>query len=258
MGETWFTVAAQIVNFLLLVWLLKYFLYGPIINMMEERQERIERREQEAEQQRERAEQEEDKYRAQLQQLQNQREQLIEDAEQKAEERRQELLEEVREEVDEAEQRWHRAIQRDREMFLRDLRQKVADETLSVTRQVLDDLADAELERMIIRSFIDRLDEVEDDQWDEMIAGARSEEDGLVVQTTFDIPAELQKDLSATIREHAGEGISISYRRAEELIGGIQIRSSGLKIAWSIDDYLESVRDSLERMIDEEVGAGAG
>lgn len=256
MAESWFTIAAQIFNFLLLVWLLKHFLYGPIINTMEERQERIESRQQEAEQQIERAQEKEEKYRARLQELEEQEDELLEEAEQKAQQRRQELLEEVREEVDEAERQWRRALERDREAFLRDLRQKVARQSLSMTRQILGDLADEELERMIIRSFIDRVDEVEGDSWDELVAGARSEEDGLIVQTTFDIPAELQKDLSATIREHAGEGISISYRRAEELIGGIQIRSAGLKIAWSIDDYLENVQDTLEQMIDQEVRAG--
>ena len=37
----WFTVAAQITNFLVLVWLLKRFLYGPILHAMAEREKRI-------------------------------------------------------------------------------------------------------------------------------------------------------------------------------------------------------------------------
>ncbi|HMR03616.1 MAG TPA: F0F1 ATP synthase subunit B, partial [Candidatus Competibacter phosphatis] len=37
----WFTVAAQIVNFLLLVWLLKRFLYRPVLDAMAARQQKI-------------------------------------------------------------------------------------------------------------------------------------------------------------------------------------------------------------------------
>ena len=37
----WLTVAAQIVNFLVLVWLLQRFLYKPITNAMHRREERI-------------------------------------------------------------------------------------------------------------------------------------------------------------------------------------------------------------------------
>ena len=38
MGPDWFTVIAQIINFLILVALLKRFLYGPIIRAMERRE----------------------------------------------------------------------------------------------------------------------------------------------------------------------------------------------------------------------------
>ena len=37
----WFTVAAQAVNFLILVWLLKRFLYKPVLAAIDEREKRI-------------------------------------------------------------------------------------------------------------------------------------------------------------------------------------------------------------------------
>jgi F-type H+-transporting ATPase subunit b len=37
----WFTVAAQVVNFLILVWLMKRFLYKPILHAIDEREKRI-------------------------------------------------------------------------------------------------------------------------------------------------------------------------------------------------------------------------
>ncbi len=37
----WFTVGAQIVNFLILVWLLKHFLYKPILDAIDAREKRI-------------------------------------------------------------------------------------------------------------------------------------------------------------------------------------------------------------------------
>ena len=37
----WFTVAAQILNFLILVWLLKRFLYKPILDAIDAREKRI-------------------------------------------------------------------------------------------------------------------------------------------------------------------------------------------------------------------------
>ncbi len=37
----WFTVAAQVINFLILVWLLKRFLYKPILAAIDEREKGI-------------------------------------------------------------------------------------------------------------------------------------------------------------------------------------------------------------------------
>jgi F-type H+-transporting ATPase subunit b len=37
----WFTVVAQIINFLILVWLLKRFLYKPILNAIDAREKKI-------------------------------------------------------------------------------------------------------------------------------------------------------------------------------------------------------------------------
>ncbi|MDX1267190.1 MAG: hypothetical protein R3311_07500, partial [Oceanisphaera sp.] len=37
----WFTVGAQVLNFLILVWLMKRFLYQPILNAIDAREKRI-------------------------------------------------------------------------------------------------------------------------------------------------------------------------------------------------------------------------
>ena len=41
MEVDWFTVIAQILNFLVLVWLLKRFLYKPVLNAIDEREKKI-------------------------------------------------------------------------------------------------------------------------------------------------------------------------------------------------------------------------
>ena len=41
MPIVWFTVAAQVLNFLILVWLLKRFLYRPILHAIDVREQRI-------------------------------------------------------------------------------------------------------------------------------------------------------------------------------------------------------------------------
>lgn len=80
----WFTVVAQIINFLILVALLKYFLYGRIVAAMTQRQEEISARWEEARQQREAAAKELEAARDRNRQLDQQREALLANAPRRA------------------------------------------------------------------------------------------------------------------------------------------------------------------------------
>ena len=73
----WFTFAAQIINFVILVALLKRFLYGPVLRMMDQREQRIAERMNDAERTRREADEEAEQLRRQQQQLEHQRETLL-------------------------------------------------------------------------------------------------------------------------------------------------------------------------------------
>jgi len=76
----WFTVVAQIINFLILVFLLKHFLYGRIINAIDQREGRITSRLEDAEIQRREAENEAAMFKLKNQDFDSQREEMISNA----------------------------------------------------------------------------------------------------------------------------------------------------------------------------------
>ena len=80
----WITVAAQIANFLVLVWLLQRFLYQPITQAMTRREKEIEDRLAEAKDARQAAEEEAEKLRARQAELDSEKDQILEDAKQEA------------------------------------------------------------------------------------------------------------------------------------------------------------------------------
>ena len=92
----WFTVIAQIVNFLILVGLLKYFLYGRILRAMDQREDRIASRLTEAEQREQEAEDERRHYQARQKDLEEKQSDILAEAREKAEAERKRLLDEAR------------------------------------------------------------------------------------------------------------------------------------------------------------------
>ena len=91
----WFTVAAQIFNFLILVALLKHFLYGRIINAMDRREARITSRLQDAEEKKKLAEEEAAEYNQKIQDFNVQREEMFYHVKEDAEAFRKDLLQKV-------------------------------------------------------------------------------------------------------------------------------------------------------------------
>jgi len=96
----WFTVVAQIVNFLVLVFLLKYFLYDRVIRAMDQREQKIQQRLQEAEEKKQEAEQEAEAYGKKNRDFDAKREEMLAQAKKEADARRKELTEEARQTVD--------------------------------------------------------------------------------------------------------------------------------------------------------------
>ena len=88
----WFTVVAQIVNFLVLVALLKHFLYGRLIEAIDDRENRIARRLAEAGEKNKEAERRVEEMRAQAAEQERQRAEMLAQAQHEADDRRNEMI----------------------------------------------------------------------------------------------------------------------------------------------------------------------
>ena len=97
---TWFTVVAQAINFLILVWLLKRFLYKPILHAIDEREKGIAAQLAEAEAQKAEAQQERDDFQHKNEAFDQARAALLKKAEDEAKAERQRLLEGARKDAD--------------------------------------------------------------------------------------------------------------------------------------------------------------
>ena len=150
MSIDWITVAAQIVNFLVLIWLLKRFLYRPILDGIDAREKEIAERMGEAERIRAAAEAAKAEFEARSGKLHAGREDVLEAARQAAEAERSTLLTEARERL--ASERAALAGQRAEEArrYSEELHREGARALLSLTRKALKDLADGALEARIV------------------------------------------------------------------------------------------------------------
>jgi len=254
-GFDWFTFVAQIVNFLILVALLRYFLYRPILEAMNRREEAIQSRLHEAEQTKEEAEREAEQLRQERAELERKRDELITKAREEAENQRKALIAEARREVDNTRTRWQEAIERERESFLSELRETVAHQTSAAIRNILGDLADEALEGKVIEQFLKRLDEMDDDSKKEIAQALADREGTIAVRSAFEIPAEEAEEIREAMKKHFDPKAEIQFETASELRCGIELRVAGHKLGWNVEDSVRDLEASFLQVF-EDYGSG--
>ncbi|GAB4144558.1 MAG: F0F1 ATP synthase subunit delta [Planctomycetaceae bacterium] len=252
MNIDWFTFTAQIVNFLILVALLRWLLYGPIVRSMKKREEKIASRLQEADQKWNEAETKIQEYQEKSHQIEEMKTELLEEARQEAQKEQQRLLQEAKQEVDRRRKQWQEALQREQEDLLADLRRQGVEMGLHVARHTLEQLADVELEQRMCEVFISRLEQLESEQREEILHHLGNGDAKVLVRSAFELPDKNRQRLSETIRKLFDTDAEIAFNRSEEMICGLELDVGGYNFGWNVKDLLHELEAEFSRRIRED------
>jgi F-type H+-transporting ATPase subunit b len=247
----WFTVAAQIVNFLILVALLKRFLYGPIVAAMSAREERIAAQLTEAQQKRQQAEQEEASLRQKIQEIEEQRQEMLTEAGRQAEAHKKELFSQARQEVEQIRQKWAASLKLEKETFLQNLKQRLAQEVLAISRRALKELGNLELEQRLHEVFLDRLRQLAPEEQTAIRESVKETGGELLITTAFELSEEIRQKIAAQVQDQFGGGLTLRFATSGELLAGIELLTSSRKLAWSLGSFLNSLEEDLSQAFKE-------
>ena len=150
----WFTVGAQALNFIILVWLLKRFLYKPILNAIDAREKKIAAELADADAKRTQAQRERDEFEHKNQEFDQQRAALLTKATDEASTERQRLLENARQEAEALGAKRREALRTDAKAINQAIAQRIQQEVFEIARKALSDLAAESLEERMCEAFI--------------------------------------------------------------------------------------------------------
>lgn len=244
----WFTVAAQIVNFLILIWLLKRFLYGPILRAMDQREARIRERLQAAERKRTEAEEEAEGYREKQREIEDRREQFLAEAQQAAERYRKQLVGKARDEADETRRTWQQEVVREQREFLQELRRRTGAEVIEVTRKALADLTGEDLGDRLAEVFVQRLKRLGQQEVEAWRRGARDR--SVQVQASFELTGSVKARLTRAVHEVCGKEAEVQYLTGGEGFG-VHLSAGDLRMEWGSKAYLDGLEQSLSELLAE-------
>jgi len=156
----WFTVAAQVVNFAILVWVLHRFVFRPIIRAADRREERIADRLAEADRAREQTAAERERVRQRRLELERARDEALARADAEAQQRLDEALAKVDRKAGERRSQWERGLELRSEELARDIRALVGRQAVDIARRALADMAGQSLEDRLADSLARHMDTV--------------------------------------------------------------------------------------------------
>ncbi|MDW7761710.1 MAG: F0F1 ATP synthase subunit delta [Acidobacteriota bacterium] len=242
----WFTVVAQIVNFLILVYLLKRFLYKPILKAIDAREKRIASEIENAEKKRAEARKERDAFQQKNKELEEHRDELMSRAEDEAKSERRRLIEEAQNAADVMRGKRREALKREHESLKDEIRRRIREEVFAVSRKALSDLAGASLEERMGEVFGKRLRELDEETKKKLSEALAASSEPVLVRSAFDLPDEQREAIQAAVKEAISAEIPVKFETAPDLVGGIELVAKGHKVAWSIADYLSSLEKDVE------------
>jgi F-type H+-transporting ATPase subunit b len=247
----YFTTISQIINFLVLVFLLRHFLYKPVINAMNEREQKISTRLKEAEQKRIEAEKEKEVYGKMLQELSEKRKELQNKAAMDAQVLQTDLMKRAREEVEAKRAEWYEALQRQKGALQAELRQHASEVVYAIIRHALQDLANEDLENQIINTFIKRLQNMNALEKEGIKELYKTAEQQITVKSTFEIPEEMRLRILQIVNEQIGRYVKMQFKTAPELICGVEMSVPDMRISWSIASYLNALEENLSEVLEQ-------
>jgi F-type H+-transporting ATPase subunit b len=244
-----FTVAAQVVNFLILVWLLKRFLYKPILDAIEAREQRIAAELADAAAKMTAAEKQRDEFQSKGKALDEQRDALLGKAAEEAKAERERLFAEARKDADALRAKQESAVRNEQSRLGRDITRTAQAEVFAIVRKALSDLAAASLEERMGEVFTRRLREL-DASARNSLGSALAASSEVLVRSTFEMPAKERATIQNALNQTFSREVRIRFETAPDGICGIEMTAGGQKVAWSIAEYLAALERKVGSLLD--------
>lgn len=245
----WFTIVAQLINFVILVWLLKRFLYKPVLKAINERENSIVKQITDTETARETATREHETYLQKNRDFEQQRKALLHEVKEEVSSIREGMMREMKDEIEESRSNLLKSLSNEQTHLNDEIIHRTAKEVFGIARQTLQELASKNLEEHIIEVFIERLSKQGAHGDEQMVTALKESSRNLTVTSAFKIPMAMRLKLKNTVEKLISNEVKIDFLVSPEQIGGIELTAHDHKISWSIADYLSSLEATVSEIL---------
>jgi F-type H+-transporting ATPase subunit b len=252
----WFTVGAQVLNFLILVWLMKRFLYKPILKAIEAREKLVQGQLSDAAAMKAEAKKDQDQFQSKNAAFDQERAALLSKATSDAKAESQKLMDDARKAADILQAKRIEAMATDANNLNQSIKRRAQEEVFAIARKTLTDLAAANLEERIGAVFIEHLRAMDGSAKKVLGQALTTDTEPATVRSTFALSDEQRAAIQKALNETFSAAIRLRFETTPELVSGIELTSNGQKIEWSIAGYLTAMEADLSQLLKNQAQTG--
>jgi len=240
---SWSTFVLEIINFLVLVWILKRFLYKPVLGVIERRRRGIQETLDRAESLRGEADALKTQYEHRLADWEAERGKARESLLGEIDEERKRRMDALEAELKEERERAQVVAERGREEGVRKIEQQALQQAAAFASRLLSSLACPEVESRLVDLVIDELGQLSEDRLAVLKETWRNRPDDVVVTTVFVLSDDQRQRLEAALTAVTGTMASFRYQQSEALLAGLRVVIGAWVIGANLEDELSAFVD---------------
>lgn len=255
----WFTVGAQALNFVILVWLMKRFLYKPIVHAIDTREKRIAAELADANTKKAEAKIERDAFHKKNEAFDQERAGLIRKATDEAKAEGERLLDEARKAADALGFEREEMLNREVRNLSHAIERRTQEQVFAIARKALTELAAISLEERMTEVFIRRLQALEGNAKKKLTTGLsqaiKEVSEPVFISSAFDLPDPSREAIRDAVKNIFSLEPKLQFKTKPDLICGIELSAHGQKISWSIEEYLELLEKGVSELLQNQANA---
>jgi F-type H+-transporting ATPase subunit b len=238
MGLDWSTFLLEVINFLILVWILKRFLYAPVKAAIERRQRRVEAILADAESQRAEADRLRAEYESREQEWERERASARADFDQSLTVERTRRIQAIEQEIERQRQQADTLDARRQEEAERRTQERALELAATFAATLLSRIADPNLETRLLEMLSEDLESLDERQRGALAATVREDGPGVRVRSAYPLSDVHRSALESALSQAAGVPLKCDFGEDPELIAGLRIEADYLVLQANLREEL--------------------
>jgi len=245
---TWTTFVFEIINFVILVWILKHYFYTPVLNVIARRRDQIQQTLDKARDIHTRAEETQQRYESRLAEWEAEKRVQQEKLNDRLDEERRRQMEALQTSLEEQRKKAQVTEQRRLGDLAREQEVRAIEQAARFAARLLERISGPELEPRLAQLVSDDLAELSGEQLEALRAAMHDESEPVEVSSAYELAQDLRDRLQSALGTALGnKAVQCRFRREPDLLAGLRITVGSWVLRANLQDELQFFAETSHR-----------